>query len=809
MLVRDFALDPSALLPSTSSSHGILQKLDWRGKESKLLLVDVSLEVASGKLIMGTQSLPSSHLLCLLMAIFLSGIHHSWQLEPSQSQALVKIRQLLYNPSVVSIWDSRPDICDLDQLESSSHSLTLACYEDSITQLHIIGNDEPLPQNFSADSFFAALTSLPNLKVLSLVSLGMWGPLPTVTGNLSSLEILNLTSNYFNATIPVQVSSLKTSKRYSLPLLAVLSLKNNSFHGTLPDSLSNLRNIRILDLSMNHLSGQVPDLRNLTNLQVLDIQDNFFGPQFPSLHTKLVALVLRNNQFHSGIPVELSYYYQLQKLDISFNVFVGPFLPSLLSLPSITYLDVAKNRFTGMLFPNMSCNPQLALVNLSSNLLTGDLPPCLQSAPKSRVVVYERNCLSSGDQVQHPYSFCRIEAMAVKILPHMHKEERRPFSKAVLASIIVGVIVGVVALVGLNTAKTPATRLPSEQFSTVDAAKLIFDARNISQTMKLGALGLPAYRTFFLEELKEATNNFDESSLIEGSHGQIYKGKLTDGTIVGIRSLQMRRRQRQSYMHHIELISKLRHSHLVSALGHCFECFPDDSCVSRIFLITESIPNGTLRGCISGNRRQRLNWTQRIAAAIGVVKGIQFLHTGIVPGLFSNNLKITDVLLDHNLHVKISSYNLLSFQVGVGVSSSGLKGNAQARGKDGDKNDVYDLGVILLEIIVGRPITSKNDVVVARDLLIVGMKADDIARKTIMDPAVGKEWSGESIKTLMEICIRCLHNEPSERPSVEDVLWNLQFAAQVQDSWRGEPQSNRQSPDFLHYCETLERTTPS
>lgn len=39
--------------------------------------------------------------------------------------------------------------------------------------------------------------------------------------------------------------------------------------------------------------------------------------------------------------------------------------------------------------------------------------------------------------------------------------------------------------------------------------------------MKLGALGLPAYRTFFLEELKEATNNFDESSLIEGSHGQV------------------------------------------------------------------------------------------------------------------------------------------------------------------------------------------------------------------------------------------------------------------------------------------------
>lgn len=54
----------------------------------------------------------------------------------------------------------------------------------------------------------------------------------------------------------------------------------------------------------------------------------------------------------------------------------------------------------------------------------------------------------------------------------------------------------------------------------------------------------------------------------------------------------------------------------------------------------------------------KLTWVQRIAAAIGVVKGVQFLHAGIVPGVFSNNLKITDVLLDENLHVKINSFNL-------------------------------------------------------------------------------------------------------------------------------------------------------
>jgi hypothetical protein len=53
----------------------------------------------------------------------------------------------------------------------------------------------------------------------------------------------------------------------------------------------------------------------------------------------------------------------------------------------------------------------------------------------------------------------------------------------------------------------------------------LFLAKNegyISQTMKLGALGLPPYRTFSLEEVEEATNNFDTSAFMgEGSQGQV------------------------------------------------------------------------------------------------------------------------------------------------------------------------------------------------------------------------------------------------------------------------------------------------
>jgi len=57
-----------------------------------------------------------------------------------------------------------------------------------------------------------------------------------------------------------------------------------------------------------------------------------------------------------------------------------------------------------------------------------------------------------------------------------------------------------------------------------------------------------------------------------------------------------------------------------------------------------------------GRARRRFTWSERIAASTGIMKGIQFLHTG--PGVFSNNIRITDVLIDQNLAAKISSYNL-------------------------------------------------------------------------------------------------------------------------------------------------------
>lgn len=437
------------------------------------------------------------NLLVLLVLLLSISISES----SSQANILSRIRNLLNYPNVLSNWNNDTDFCNTEP----SSSVTVICYEGNITQLHIIGSlGASQLHNFSIDSFVTTLVELPSLKVLRLVSLGLYGPLPSKISRLSSLEILDLSSNFFHSNIPREISSLTSLQSLildgnkftgrlpnglgSLVVLAVLSVKNNSLEGRLPDMLGSLHSLRVLSLSRNNFTGDVPDLSGVKNLQVLDLEDNALGPKFPQVSSKIQSIVLRNNKFTAGIPEKVQSYHQLEHMDISSNRFMGPFPPSLLSLPSITYLNVAGNKLTGMLFEDNQCNAGLDFVDLSTNLLSGRLPSCLLTGPKHRIVRYSNNCLATGDRTQHPFSFCRNEALAVGILPHHHKHI--PGSKLVLALIICGSIIGGVVLVCgtiivvrkfLAKIATPrkTTRSIVENAASTYTSKLFTDASKI------------------------------------------------------------------------------------------------------------------------------------------------------------------------------------------------------------------------------------------------------------------------------------------------------------------------------------------
>lgn len=283
--------------------------------------------------------------------------------------------------------------------------------------------NQTLSERFSIDSFVTTLARLPSLRVLSLVSLGIWGPLPDKIHRLSSLEVLDLSSNFMFGSVPpkistmVKLNSLTLDGNYfndtaldwldSLSNLTILSLKNNRFHGKFPDSVTQIVTLADFAMSGNELSGRLPDLSSLASLRVLDVRENHLDSELPLMPKGLITVLLSKNLFSGDIPVHFGDLVQLQHLDVSFNSLTGIPPPALFSLPNISYLNLASNMLSGPLPDHLSCGVKLGYVDISNNRLIGELPPCLASDLDKRVAKLDGNCLSIDSEHQHHESYCR------------------------------------------------------------------------------------------------------------------------------------------------------------------------------------------------------------------------------------------------------------------------------------------------------------------------------------------------------------------------------------------------------------------
>ncbi|KAL5761846.1 hypothetical protein ACOSP7_018110 [Xanthoceras sorbifolium] len=705
------------------------------------------------------------------------------QLSPSDTRILFQVQKLLEYPQVLQGWTNWTNFCYLPP----SPSLKIICSNNHVTELTVVGNrssparDSPKPGSgkfsvsqqtlsakFNIDQFFTTLTKLSNLKVLSLVSLGLWGPLPAKINRFWSLEVLNMSSNFIYGEIPKEIGSFK--------------------------------NLRSLVLPDNMFNGTVPDLQNLLLLEELNLGGNNLGPKFPSLiSNNLVSIILRNNSLRSDIPLGLRNFDQLKQLDISSNKFVGPIPPFLFALPSIEYLNLAENRLSAALPVNISCSAKLHFIDISHNLLIGKLPSCIGLNSTNRTVISSWNCLSSGNsRYQHPYSFCHKEALAVK--PPVKSEEQNSSIKLGLILGIIGGVIGVVVvsamlvLVLLRRSGTTATeegkyeRSIADKTSVRSSPKPAIETRRVPQTMRSAAIGLPPYGVFTLEEIEDATNNFDPTNLIgEGSQGQLYRGWVRDGSIVLVKCMKLKQRhQPQSLMQHMEVLSKLRHRHLVSVLGHCVVTYQDHpNTASTAFIVLEHISNGSLRDYLNDwKKKEMLMWPQRMAIIIGAARGIQFLHTGVAPGIFGNNLKIENILLDESLTAKISGYNIpLPAKIGAESPLNVQDASNHLSLEDAEKEDVYQLGVILLQVITGRLIKSTSELDELKLQIEECLAEAPSKLRGVTDPSVRGTYAYDSLRTTVKITINCLSKDLTKRPSIEDVLWNLQYSIQVQEGW--------------------------
>ncbi|PWA49114.1 leucine-rich repeat protein kinase family protein [Artemisia annua] len=697
------------------------------------------------------------------------------QLSSADSRILFQVQQKLEYPQVLQGWSRWTNFCFLP----SNPNLVVVCSGNHVTELTIVGNKtaSKLSPSFSMDSLFTVATKLSSLKKLTLVSLGLWGTLPPKIDRFWSLEVMNFSSNFINGEIPSTISSIK--------------------------------NLTVLDLSHNLLNGSGLDLKGLKNLEILDLGSNNLGPKYPSLSYSLVSITLKNNSLRIQMPTDFVKFVKLERLDLSLNKLVGPVPSSLFSLSSIQYLNLANNQFSGSMPTNLKCATKLGFVDVSNNLLIGKLPSCIGSNSANRTVISMWNCLNatSGSKYQHPYKFCQKEAIAV--MPTRKNGEKKKEENTLKLGLVLGIIGGIVGIVGLvgllilgiyrrrGAKRVLEGRSDSFAFNKNAASAAPSIAKDgpgpggrRPQTMRTAALGLPPYTVFTLEEIEEATDNFDSVNLVgEGSQAQLYKGWLRDGTIVLIKCLKLKQKHSpQTLQQHMEVISKLRHRHLVSVLGHCIVSYVDHpNSGSTVFVVLENVSNGSLRDHLTDPRKKDfLKWPHRMGMTMGIARGIQFLHTGTQHGIFGNDLNIATVLLDDNLTAKISSYNIsISPKTGSEspLNTHDASSQVSHRPTNPEKDDIYQFGVIILQLITGKPVNSEDEITELKDELEIGLTESPNRLKEVTDSSIRGTFAYESIKTAAQIAINCLNDDVSARPSIEDVLWNMQYSVQVQEGW--------------------------
>ncbi|XP_021634952.2 leucine-rich repeat receptor protein kinase HPCA1 isoform X2 [Hevea brasiliensis] len=270
--------------------------------------------------------------------------------------------------------------------------------------------------------------------------------------------------------------------------------------------------------------------------------------------------------------------------------------------------------------------------------------------------------------------------------------------------------------------------------------------------------GSQGARQFTMDELEQATKQFNESSLIGyGSFGSVYKGLLHD-TIVAIKRRQGA--SREDFVTEVLYLSEIRHRNLVSLLGYCQER-------GSQILVFEYIPNGSIcnhlydKGLKSSTK---LEFKQRLSIALGAAKGLCHLH-GQNPPLVHNNFKTANVLVDENFIVKVAE---------AGISKL-LEKIEEAGPSYTSGVNVFqdpDFGVFLLELITGQEAMHLG--FLGSDESLIQWVASRLNSNNFVDHRLVGSFTIDGIRDLIRLMLRCMSFPGIERPKMEMVVVELE-----------------------------------
>ncbi|VAH12290.1 unnamed protein product [Triticum turgidum subsp. durum] len=321
----------------------------------------------------------------------------------------------------------------------------------------------------------------------------------------------------------------------------------------------------------------------------------------------------------------------------------------------------------------------------------------------------------------------------------------------------------------------------------------------VEMFLKTYGTSKPTRYTF--SEVKKMARRFKEK-VGQGGFGSVYKGELPNGVPVAVKMLENSTGEGESFINEVATIGLIHHANIVRLLGFCSEGM-------RRALIYEFMPNESLEKYIfsdDSNIFQNLLVPEKLLdIALGIARGMEYLHQGCNQRILHFDIKPHNILLDYNFNPKISDFGLAKLcardqSIITLTAARGTMGYIAPElysrnfGGVSYKSDVYSFGMLVLEMVSGRRnldprIGSQDDVYLPEWIYEKVINGEELAL-TLETTQEEKD----KVRQLAMAALWCIQWNPRNRPSMTKVvnmltgrLQSLQMPPKPFVSYENEP----------------------
>uniref|UniRef100_A0A8I7BAI5 non-specific serine/threonine protein kinase n=1 Tax=Hordeum vulgare subsp. vulgare TaxID=112509 RepID=A0A8I7BAI5_HORVV len=280
-------------------------------------------------------------------------------------------------------------------------------------------------------------------------------------------------------------------------------------------------------------------------------------------------------------------------------------------------------------------------------------------------------------------------------------------------------------------------------------------------------------RRFTYADLKYITNDF-HSIVGKGGFGTVYHGTMENGDEVAVKVLmETSIAESTDFLPEVQTLSKVHHKNLVTLQGYC----QNKKCLALVY---DFMPKGNLQQLLREGDEYSLNWEQRLHIALDSAQGLEYLHESCTPSIVHRDVKTANILLDRNLVGIIADFGLSrafsDAHTHISTVAAGTLGyldpEYHATFQLTIKTDVYSFGIVLLEIITGKPPILMDPHTYhlpnwVRQKIAKG-SIQDIVDKRLLD-----QYDPSSLKGVVDLAMKCVESAAIDRPSMTEVVSRL------------------------------------